>query len=250
MRDPYTQVCEFPRYRGFLHRLFKFDGALFTVWHRDRGGDDGACGWSYPHLTEDEILRIRDFAWWEERDPYFLRCPSKGMFHGSRHEAECLYRQLVLLTARAIRLKITLDQATLIAIERTSIGGFEDAARAFCYQPGYHTNHDEDKKGDRQDRFAWVMCSVARDLKARFRPWYRHPRWHVHHWRVTVHPWNRFRAWWILRRKSRLEVIGGDYADAPPPSSPSYTFGPGTLYVNGVEAGKVESVTVEVGKEV
>lgn len=31
------------------------------------------------------------------------------------------------------------------------------------------------------------------------RPWYRRPRWHVHHWRFQVHPWGTFRRWLLSR---------------------------------------------------
>jgi len=32
-----------------------------------------------------------------------------------------------------------------------------------------------------------LIGSIAGALHRRFKPWYRHPRWHVHHWQVQVH---------------------------------------------------------------
>lgn len=40
---------------------------------------------------------------------------------------------------------------------------------------------------------------VAAALNRRFRPWWRHPRWHVHHWKLQVHPWQQFKRWAFAR---------------------------------------------------
>lgn len=39
------------------------------------------------------------------------------------------------------------------------------------------------------------------------RPWYRHPRWHVHHWEIQVRPLNQLRRWLF----SRCCVCGGRF---------------------------------------
>lgn len=31
------------------------------------------------------------------------------------------------------------------------------------------------------------------------RPWWRHPRWHIWHWRLQIHPWQTFRRWAFSR---------------------------------------------------
>ena len=31
------------------------------------------------------------------------------------------------------------------------------------------------------------------------RPWWRHPKWHLHHWSIQVHPWQAFRRWLFTR---------------------------------------------------
>jgi hypothetical protein len=39
------------------------------------------------------------------------------------------------------------------------------------------------------------------------RPWWKHPRWHIWHWRVQVHPLQQFKRWAF----SRCAVCGGRF---------------------------------------
>ena len=194
MHDPMSMIGEWPRYGTWLYRLI---GTQFTLWHRDpeSDGTDDSCGWPFPKLSKEQRKRLRDWAWFEGHDPYFLRCPGK-QFNGPRAEAECLYRALILDVARCLRLRISLEEATRWAIDSVHSGGVSDGARLFCYLPGYHTNFTEDTAERRQDHFTGIICSIARELLCRRRPWYRHPRWHIWHWRLRIRLWQKFyRAW-------------------------------------------------------
>lgn len=203
MHDPMTVAFDIksPWKRG------GYRPTLVTIWHVDpeKGGSDDSCGFSFPRLTKAQRSRIRDFAWWEGHDPYFLREASKG-WTGSRAEAECLYRALVLLTARALNVRMSVDEATRIAISRVHNGGVEDGAKAFCWLPGWHCN-GEDSKEKRQDHLAGIMCGIARSLLADRRRWWQHPRWHVWHWRIQVRALLDFKRWAF----SRCATCGGRF---------------------------------------
>ncbi|WP_298800147.1 hypothetical protein [uncultured Devosia sp.] len=56
---------------------------------------------------------------------------------------------------------------------------------------------------------------VAACLHRRFKPWWRHPRWHVHHWTVQIHLWQTFRRWAL----SRCCKCGGRFAWGESPTS-------------------------------
>lgn len=46
--------------------------------------------------------------------------------------------------------------------------------------------------------FMWYLW------RSRMRPWYKHPRWHVHHWQIQIHPIQKLKR----RLFSRCEVCG------------------------------------------
>lgn len=51
---------------------------------------------------------------------------------------------------------------------------------------------------DQREMIHRVECIFAA-LRRRERPWWRHPRWHVWHWKFQVHPWQAFRRWLLTR---------------------------------------------------
>lgn len=40
---------------------------------------------------------------------------------------------------------------------------------------------------------------IAAALNRHFRPWYKHPRWHVWHWKFQIHPLQQFNRWAFVR---------------------------------------------------
>lgn len=200
MHDPMTVAHEikYPwvhsRHNGHAYRA-----PFITIWHVDPElhGDDDSCGFSFPKIPENLRKRIKDFAFWEGHDPYYLRSATKE-WQGSMQEAECLYRSLVLLTARALDIRMSVEEATLYAIERIHNSGVEGAARVFCWLPGYHCN-GEDHPQKRSDHLAGIMRGIASDLLRKRRRWWQHPRWHIHHWKIQVHPLQQFKRWAFSR---------------------------------------------------
>lgn len=203
MHDPMTVAFDIKS--PFRSRPSKFwpngyRSTLITIWHVDpeRDGSDDSCGWSFPKLTTAQRERLKNFAWQEGRDPYF-QCVNDKKWHGTRQEAEAMYRGLVLLVADLLRVKVTFDEAARYAARAIHQPNCVDAAGVFCFQPGYHSNFAEDRPSDREQRFIETMSGIARDLLRNRRPSYRHPRWHVWHWKIQVHALQTFKRWAFSR---------------------------------------------------
>jgi hypothetical protein len=192
------------------HWVDGYRDTFATIWHVDpeRDGSDDSCGWSFPKLTGEQWERLRNVAWSEGRNPYFLRCRDKEWI-GTRAEAESLYRGLVLLVADVLGIPCTYDEAARHAARYIHDPDCSDPARVFCYLPGYHTNFPDDETDGppysgataerRREHFAGVLAGVAVTLLRKRRSWWRHPKWHVWHWRVQIHPLQQFKRWAFSR---------------------------------------------------
>lgn len=192
IRSPFKQASPlFPK--GYREHLI-------TIWHVDpqRDGSDDSCGWSFVRLTPRQIERLKNAAWMEGRDPYFLRMQSQE-WKGSRHEAEAIYRGMILFVCQVLRLPMTFEEAAKLAATTIHKPDCVDSAGALCFLPGYHTNSQEDRPEAREDVFFRRMRGIAFEVLTARRPWYRHPRWHVWHWKIQIHPVQKFKRWAFSR---------------------------------------------------
>lgn len=49
----------------------------------------------------------------------------------------------------------------------------------------------------KEERIRSFTSIVLADIMRKIRPWWKHPRWHVHHWSIQFHPWHRLkRRYW------------------------------------------------------
>jgi hypothetical protein len=201
MHDPMTVAFEIRwPFRDKPTELFPkgYRRSLVTIWHKDpeRGGSDDSCGWCYPRLTKKQRDRLQGLAWTEGYSPWFQRSAEKKL--EDPVQAECLMRAAVAQVARCMDVKFTWDQIYRLAVDLTH-NSIDNARGGLCFRPGYHSNHKEDRKEDREEHAMGLFCSIARNILRELRPWYRHPRWHVWHWRFQIHAYQAFLRWVFTR---------------------------------------------------
>jgi hypothetical protein len=51
----------------------------------------------------------------------------------------------------------------------------------------------------REEKIRSVASMIYGWILRKTRPWYRHPRWHIHHWRIQIHPIGQFKRWAFSR---------------------------------------------------
>lgn len=158
--------------------------SLVTVWHVDpeTDGSDDSCGWFARARHGDKEKRAklrREFeyhcyaehgGWFDkDGDPKFSSIAiTLGMFRvaayvhfGSWPKAERFVRRHL---------------ADIMHFAENPVDSLFNAITS---------RYGKESKADRVNQFADVVYAWV--LRAD-RPWWRHPRWHVHHWRLQVHP--------------------------------------------------------------
>ena len=196
MHDPMTVAFEIKNplvwRKNSLDKTWRM-AHFITIWHVDpeSDGSDDSCGWSHPHLTKSQSSNIQLLAKWEADRPWFGK--EKKKEPTSPSDAECLMRGAIVLVAREVRVKISTEKATRLAIELThnSVDNLRDS---LCFLPGYHT-HSDDLHHGRTEVAGRLFWCLARVLIREARPWWRHPRWHLHHWKLQIHPLQAFKRW-------------------------------------------------------
>jgi hypothetical protein len=225
MHDPLTVAHTIPNYFKRARRIpdgtnggsWTYRDALITIWHKDpeTDGSDDSCGWFSPPPSKRQQERIGYLADEEARNPWFMAYSGKQI--ESPTEAETLMRAALLIVARSLEVKITTDQATRWAVDLTH-NPIDNGRNRLAFLPGYHSNFPEDRVEDREDEAGRLFFMVARYILRENRPWYRHPRWHVRHWQIQIHPVQHFKRWAF----SRCDKCGGRFRWGEAPISGSW----------------------------
>lgn len=219
MHDPMTVAFEIKN--PFTKKRGGYRPSLVTVWHVDpeKDGSDDSCDWFGGRRLTEKQKAVRDriagtfaFEWHRgapfERFGWFM---PTGPVDGRWRDGEPNYSSHAIVLAM---FRIAANE---------HFGSWSKAARQFLNRHTYdillfaentcdslctdieqkHGARDGDRKKQAK-RFATIVYAWI--LRAE-RPWYRHPRWHVHHWHLQIHPLQQFRRWLL----SRCECCGGRF---------------------------------------
>lgn len=211
MHDPMTVAFDIPSYK-FRQRWPRVPH-LVTVWHVDpeRDGSDDSCDWFGGRKLTDTQQKALDkiasaFAFeWHRESPYerFGWFMPKGPVDGVYRDGEQNYSTHALVLAM---FRIAANEHFGHWSRQTSsflrrhvydiLMFAENSCDSLCTDiEQKHGVRDGDRKAQARRIahvvYAWILRSQ--------RPWYRHPRWHVWHWHLQIHPLQSFRRWLLTR---------------------------------------------------
>lgn len=186
MHDPMTVAFDFPPYEwGWARKIL---GRLFTVWHRDpeRDGSDDSCGWSRVTLS------IADREWCSieaEREWKFFFNPewsTTNLATADPHE---------IVTAAWLQVRTRLGRRWW---NKLSADEQADILRLTC-NPIDNLRHLALRAKRSPSELGGLFYCLLRYQLTRRRPWWKHPRFHVWHWRIQIHPIQELKRWLFSR---------------------------------------------------
>jgi hypothetical protein len=231
MHDPHTLITDiripFTGKKNKKGGWNEYPYSIASIWHLDPevNGDESSCGWYMrAHHGDKEVYESikKEF----ELELKFL-CNSRQTTYLS-FTLTLFYRVLYAIykdwnkvhqyTRKHLEQIILFSNNPTDSIDRSIDNLLQDYRRKYL-------SHDleapkEYWKGHAEHFASVIYGQVLRDI----RPWYKHPRWHIHHWKITIHPIQ------ALKRAlfSRCEVCGKKfkYGDSNVVSSSWYSTGP------------------------
>lgn len=199
---------------------------LATIWHVDpeKDGTDDSCGWfKRARHGNKEVLEkiIRDFTYdWdrvfepsrEEHDPddgeFVRKTYYCGYFKPSGDPHLSVTAIVLNLFLIAANHHFSSDGTTnwrkskrfmrrhlfdiMLFGENPCDSLFDTITRKFekgCGEEYGNRNREERIRNMASIIYGWILRADQ--------PWYRHARWHVHHWKIQIHAWQMFKRCWI-----------------------------------------------------
>ena len=204
MHDPYSEILRV---------------GPFTLWHKDpeTDGSDDSCGMfqRLRHLDQGLYQKVlRDFEFHFKHNYWFTadgtpkfstpgtvlimyRTAAWKIFYPSRRKFDRFFRM------------------HLHNILHFAENDFDSLHNAITREMYYRTvEHDRSQVESRQERIAYLASVVYCDIMRKLRPWYKHPRWHVHHWRLSFNkyqlPLGIGKLLWSMQPKEEMPQVADE----------------------------------------
>jgi hypothetical protein len=194
MHDPKTVAFDIYGPRGWLHKRrrdrakryddkdprFTWLSPILTIWHNDpeTDGSDDSCGWSAPRSPRElreSAEKIASSEWEFMFGKYPYRYQSASAY-------EIVFALWSMIAWRLFKRR----HLSLREIEEISslASNPADNLRSVIF--------DASRSPDNAKRLGSLLLRCYLRVQ---RPWYRHPKWHVHHWSIQIHSIQKLKRW-------------------------------------------------------
>lgn len=240
MHDPMTVAWDIKRpwprltREGFERKTWGrfYWPTWITIWHVDpeRDGSDDSCGW-FPRARHGDQVILKQ-----------IQRAFTSEWGGEGHHGWFDSHDRPNMDTSSIVLDMFLRAAQQVYMGRLFDRHGWRGARRFCRRhlleilrfagngtDSWHTfirssyGIDRRRPQWREERIEEAAAIVYGFILRQSRPWYRHPRWHVWHWSIQVHPIQAFKRWAFSRcagcghrfRYGYAPTSGGWSSDGP-----------------------------------
>lgn len=174
---------------------------FLTIWHEDPLNfegkccvrDDDSCGWSSPPMTEAELEQAKGWAKYEYGTIFAKqRAQAEGASYTYIcHDATC--HEAIYWIWRYIKHEKTKGKGWKFIDRRNALTAAEiEHIFNLASNPIDSLKQVHAEVKDQKTFWRLFLC-VYHAYQRHNRPWYRHPRWHVHHWRLQFHAFQKLR---------------------------------------------------------
>lgn len=212
MHDPMTLAFEikYP-WRGEPSKLFPegYRSTFITIWHVDpciRGSDD-SCGWfkrashGDPEVLQRIVKRL-EYDW----DRVFKSDSGKVYYCGyfmpeddgagmPNMGVSAIVVNLFFLAAiecfGSREKAVQFCQRHLFEILLFAENPTDSLRDSIVHKFGNDTRRDDRIRGMASTIYGWILRATQH--------WWQHPRWHIHHWKIQIHPLQDFKRWAFSR---------------------------------------------------
>lgn len=210
MHDPSTVAFDikYPwRGRRSEHWPKGYRDTFITIWHEDpldfKGKcgcrDDDSCGWSRPPMTLEERDQVKGWAKFEYGTIFAKQVAEeeKKSYAYICYDSSCY--EAVYWIWRYIKHEKTKAKGWKFLDRRNALSAAE-VERIFnlASNPVDNLKLTHSQVSDLES-FQQFFMLIYRSYQSFHRPWYRHPRWHIHHWRFQIHPLQKLKRWTFTR---------------------------------------------------
>lgn len=199
MHDPCTVAFEI---KSPFKDKNNYRPSIITIWHVDpeKDGTDDSCGWFLRNRHGDkkvfeEIVKEFEFNF---KHNYWFNKDGMPIFSTSGILLEMYSHACWIYFNRNRSKKMKFMRKYLIDILQFAENPTDSMHTQITSEMYYRTvEHDRSKVESRDERIRHFASVVYGDIMRKTRPWYKHPRWHIHHWRIQFHPWQNIkRRYW------------------------------------------------------
>lgn len=190
MHDPMTVAHEI--YLGPKKtKSGNYRSPLITIWHVDpeTDGTDDSCGYSRVRLTKGDRDYIKKVA----KDQYGQLYARKEALREEKSYAHICYNQdiygaIYWLWRHFDRGKVLWQYGKPLSLKDLQ----------YVYQLATNpVDNFQSYKNNNLQEFEEFALLIYKAYKSYKRPWYKHPKWHIQHWKIQFHPLQRLkRRYW------------------------------------------------------